>query len=104
MLDDPANGGQWSVGSSVSPVMVLVDAAGKIRYMGPAGGFLPRMLLALELPKATGGGPSGAMPTMPTGAAGVPRNRGLWVRCRGAPGRQVQPERMPERVMWGAME
>ena len=82
MIDDPSNSGQWSLDSSVSPVMVLVDSAGKVRYMGPAGGFLPRMLLALELPKATGGGQAGqmpAMPTMPAGArGGAPEKRGLW--------------------------
>ena len=43
----------WQLDTPVQPVMVLVDVKGKIRYMGPVGGFLPRMLLDVEMPKAT---------------------------------------------------
>jgi len=34
-------------------LLLLVDTKGKIRYIGPVGGFLPQMLLDMELAKAT---------------------------------------------------
>ena len=34
-------------------LLLLVDTKGKIRYIGPVGGFLPQMLLDIELAKAT---------------------------------------------------
>jgi len=49
---DPANANRWPMKERYSPLMVLVDTKGKIRYMGPVGGYLPRMLIDLELPKA----------------------------------------------------
>lgn len=37
----------------VGALLLLVDTKGKIRYIGPVGGFLPQMLLDMELAKAT---------------------------------------------------
>jgi|GEM_PF-2437075 len=36
-----------------SPVMMIVGTEGKIRYIGPVGGLLPRIILNQELPKTT---------------------------------------------------
>ena len=50
------NQANWPLQEQVSPVMVLAGVDGRIRYMGPTGGFLPGMLHKAE----AGGGMSGA--------------------------------------------
>jgi len=49
---DPINAAQWRLQGIRGAVLLLVDTQGKIRYMGPVGGFLPRLLLEQELQRA----------------------------------------------------
>ena len=44
---------QWKLPNIAGALLLLVDTKGKIRYIGPVGGFLPQMLLDMELGKAT---------------------------------------------------
>jgi len=44
---------QWPLPDIAGALLLLVDTKGKIRYIGPVGGFLPQMLLDMELAKAT---------------------------------------------------
>jgi len=53
IASEPHNQSQWTLKERYSQAMVLVDTKGKIRYVGPVGGFLPEMLLKLELSRAT---------------------------------------------------
>lgn len=46
---DPKNGGAFY---AASPVMLMTDPAGKVCYVGPVGGVLPRMLIAKNLESA----------------------------------------------------
>jgi hypothetical protein len=52
---EPMNQSQWNLTSRVTPVMMMVDTKGKVRYVGPVGGFLPRMLMAAEMAQAQAG-------------------------------------------------
>jgi len=55
VISDPVNQSQWNLTSRVAPVMMMVDTKGKVRYVGPVGGFLPQMLLQAELAQAKAG-------------------------------------------------
>jgi len=55
VASDPVNQSQWNLTSRVAPVMMMVDTKGKVRYVGPVGGFLPQMLLQAELAQAKAG-------------------------------------------------
>lgn len=44
---------QWPLPDITGAILLLVDTKGKIRYIGPVGGFLPQMLLDMELANAT---------------------------------------------------
>ncbi len=44
---------QWPLPNIAGALLLLVDTKGKIRYIGPVGGFLPQMLLDMELGTAT---------------------------------------------------
>ncbi|MBN2377118.1 MAG: hypothetical protein JXD22_11995 [Sedimentisphaerales bacterium] len=52
MLSDEFNTAQWKLHGVAGAVMLLVDTKGKVRYIGPVGGFLPKMLIDSELKKA----------------------------------------------------
>ena len=52
MASAPANQTHWNLEVSVTPVMMIVGTEGKIRYVGPVGGFLPQMLIGMEWDKA----------------------------------------------------
>lgn len=56
-------GEQWKIKEMTTPVMLIVDTKGKIRYMGPVGGYLPELILSLELPQAKASG--GPVPMAP---------------------------------------
>jgi hypothetical protein len=47
------NAPQWTLPDTAGALFLLVDTNGRIRYLGPVGGFLPLMLLDMELAKAT---------------------------------------------------
>ena len=49
MFDDSVNHPQLGGLTGASPVMMIVGVDGKIRYVGPVGGILPKMLLNKEL-------------------------------------------------------
>ena len=51
MAHEGFNESNWPLDETVSPVLVVVGTQDKIRYMGPIGGFLPEMLIKMELPK-----------------------------------------------------
>lgn len=44
---------QWPLPNITGALLLLVDTKGRIRYIGPVGGFLPQMLLDMELEKAS---------------------------------------------------
>ena len=52
MLSDEFNAAQWKMHGVAGAVMLLVDTKGKVRYVGPVGGYLPKMLIDSELKKA----------------------------------------------------
>ena len=51
-------------------LLLLVDTKGKTRYIGPVGGFLPQMLLEMELPRATSA--MGEIPDIPVTSRPIP--------------------------------
>ena len=52
LLSDKFNAAQWKMHGVAGAVMLLVDTKGKVRYVGPVGGYLPKMLIEAELKKA----------------------------------------------------
>ncbi len=52
MLNDKFNAAQWKMHGVTGAVMLFVDTKGKVRYIGPVGGYLPKMLIEAELKKA----------------------------------------------------
>lgn len=53
LLAEGVNTQQWPLPNITGALLLMVDTKGKIRYIGPVGGFLPQMLLDRELGKAT---------------------------------------------------
>jgi hypothetical protein len=92
MVNDPTNSPQWTIKQRYSPIMAIVDTHGKIRYMGPVGGFLPRMLLTLELMKSK---PLEAMappaPPQPVGATPQPSPEAAAAAQAPAPAAETKP-------------
>ncbi len=51
-IEDEFNKSQWQFTDKYSPIMLIADPKGKIRYAGPVGGFLPLALIDSLLPQA----------------------------------------------------
>ena len=53
VMNEWVNQPQWQLDTITGgAVMMLVDTRGKVRYVGPVGGFLPKMIIDTELAQA----------------------------------------------------
>ena len=72
LYDEDVNRAQLSGLAPGTPAMMIVGTTGKICYVGPTGGVLPRMILVRELLKAVGA--AGMTPSAPPTTTGTSKN------------------------------
>ncbi|MCK5271032.1 MAG: hypothetical protein KAJ52_00585 [Sedimentisphaerales bacterium] len=77
LYDEDVNRAQLSGLAPGTPAMMIVGTTGKICYVGPTGGVLPRMILLRELFKAVGAaGMTHSAPPAMTGTSTTPQATG----------------------------
>ncbi|MCK5270683.1 MAG: hypothetical protein KAJ46_07860, partial [Sedimentisphaerales bacterium] len=74
LYDEDVNRVQLSGLAPGTPSMMIVGTTGKICYVGPTGGVLPRMILVRELLKAVGA--AGMTRSAPPAMTGAPQSTG----------------------------
>jgi hypothetical protein len=77
LYDEDVNRAQLSGLAPGTPAMMIVGTTGKICYVGPVGGVLPRIILSRELLKAVGAaGMTYSAPPATTGTSTTPQATG----------------------------